>query len=172
MTAISFTHEPCYSLSKIHRRWVGVCVCDCYDVCVCVCCLIWSQDFVSIPIVPRDCCSSEEERRRNHISVLWETSYLTAKQAAPHTQEDVNPFHPLSTYVWSLQTVGQMSPSLFSLRVHAPSHTLHSTPTRALSGRCWLQSEWTLDCSSTVNHGNSSEKKQSHGHIGSKSQPT
>lgn len=148
MTVISFTHEPCYSLSNIYRRWVGVSLCV-IVLCVCVVSNLVTR-LVSIPIVPWDCCSSEEEQRRNYISPPWESSYLTAKQGTPYTQEDVNPFHPQSTYVLNLQTVSRMIWGLFSLRVlHIPP-TFYSTPTRAFSRRCWLQSKWILEATSTL----------------------
>lgn len=128
-------------LSKNYRWWYGsVCV---IVLWVCVISNLVTR-LVSIPIVPWDCCSSEEEWKRNYISLLWESSYLTAKQGTPYTQEDVNPFHPQSTYVLSLQTVGQMIWSLFSLNVlHIPL-TFHSKPTHAFSGGCWLQAKFWI----------------------------
>lgn len=92
-------HEPSY-----FSQGGGRCLCL---VCDCGRRLIWSQDlhlFLSY-------LGSAALLRRGATFQCFgggASSYLAAKQGTPYTQEDVNPFHPQSTYVLSLQTVGQM----------------------------------------------------------------
>lgn len=81
---------------------------DVSDYCACVKSNLVTR-LVSIPIVSWDSCTfwgGGGGRKRNYISLLWEPSYLAAKQGTPHTREDVNPLLPQSTYVRSLQTAG------------------------------------------------------------------
>lgn len=116
---------------------------------------------VSIPIVPWDHCSSEEEQGRD-ISLLWESSYIAVKQDTPHIEKDVDQFYPQSSYVRGLQTVGLMIWSLFS-----PTCPTHSFDFPQETYTCFLKqllfavkvTFWgKLNCCiiSTIIHNNSS----------------